>query len=503
MGDAAVPMAGLDKDLDRKLFLYGTGGYGRRMRRTLADAGLTGIAGFIDTRDGGWELDGLPVLCLDDYVKVRDANDLILVASMHDQEIERELIDRGITDYRLDPYRFYGADLAAMARHAMGDLDGAITAYEEALRLLDHRESWMEAILLHGLAAIQVERGENDRAAALIDRANAVDPRAVTLSLIGYERLEAKGGTVLADALVDLANQRRDAFRAVQQVEEVERCRRLGHIDHPASIIVETLAKCNARCVFCPYTEIPRQGELMPDAMLDKLIAELETFPLDVPLRVVPYGVNEPFLDNRLYDVIARVNERVPHARVTIATNGSTLTAKNIDRLCGLRIDGLNISVNDYRADVYQQLMGLPFDRTLRNLESLHWRARRGELPFPVTLSRAGDNTVHDFRFADWVRRRFPSFGSGIAAMADWLGQVDIPVGAVPSVGCAHWFEMVIRANGDVAFCCADGKTAHPVGNVADKTMLEVYNMPFLRRMRESAVDRRTIRPCDRCTKVE
>lgn len=502
-------------DTGHSIYIYGAGEYGEHVYRNLVVSGYTGIVGFIDTHKIG-EKEDLPIFSFSEFQKNKRDNYVIFIASTYDEDIEENLIRNNEFNYILDPFRLEGIDIAAASRHESGKLDSAQADYEEALRRLQLRETYMEgrlmlrhrlgcvqARLLHGLAAIDAERGDIAQAAARIDRANHVDPSIVSLSLIGYERLKATCGEDAAQAFLSLVLERRDRYRADQQEREVAQLRQQGNIDYPVSVIIETLAKCNARCVFCPYTEIARQGEMMPDALLDKLIDEMAAFPPDIPLRVVPYGVNEPFLDNRLYDFIARVNERVPHAGVTIATNGSTLTDRNIDRLCRLRIDSLNVSLNDYRPDEYQRLMGLPFDRTLRNLQALHRRSLRGELPFPVTLSRAGDNTAHDFYFAEWVRRHFPAFVPGIAAMADWLGQVDIPVGTVPSVGCAHWFEMVIRANGDVAFCCADGKTEHPVGNITGNTLLDVYNRPFLREMRRDARDRTAIHPCDHCTKVE
>ena len=49
--------------------------------------------------------------------------------------------------------------------------------------------------------------------------------------------------------------------------------------------------------------------------------------------------------------------------------------------------------------------------------------------------------------------------------------------------------------------CCMDGKAEYPKGDVNDHHVLEVYNQPFLRKLRETLVSRRiTGAPCDRCT---
>jgi hypothetical protein len=54
---------------------------------------------------------------------------------------------------------------------------------------------------------------------------------------------------------------------------------------YPTHVSIETLARCNAACLFCPYPRIARQGARMPDAMLDRILRELGDNPAHAPLR--------------------------------------------------------------------------------------------------------------------------------------------------------------------------------------------------------------------------
>ena len=85
---------------DGAVFIYGSDVSGRALRRALAARGIETSA-FIDSFQSG-EADGLIVLRFDHYLEVRDARDIILIASAAEAEISKNLEAHGIT-------RYYGA----------------------------------------------------------------------------------------------------------------------------------------------------------------------------------------------------------------------------------------------------------------------------------------------------------------------------------------------------------------------------------------------------------
>jgi MoaA/NifB/PqqE/SkfB family radical SAM enzyme len=273
------------------------------------------------------------------------------------------------------------------------------------------------------------------------------------------------------------------------------------YMDFPAHVHMETYSQCNAACYFCPYPTLDRQGVKMSDDLIAKIINDLTDIPKTLPFQLSPFKVNEPFLDVRLFDILAMVNEKLPQASLALTSNSTPITEKALDRLAKVKNLGyLWISLNDYRPDEYEKTMQLPFARTLERLKLIHKFKQEGKLPIQVVLSRVGDGTVEDNNFKIWVMENFPAFSASVFQRGGWIGQVDIEIGEVPNVGCIRWFDLSITSTGIVAHCCMDGKAKYPVGDVSKQHLLEIYNAQHYRSLRERTVSRRHVEPCNKCT---
>ena len=80
---------------------------------------------------------------------------------------------------------------------------------------------------------------------------------------------------------------------------------------------------------------------------------------------------------------------------------------------------------------------------------------------------------------------------------------IEDPAGAaaIPDAPCHRWFDMSITATGVVSMCCMDGGAKYPKGDVNAQHVLEIYNQPWLRELRETLISRRQVRsPCNGCT---
>jgi radical SAM protein with 4Fe4S-binding SPASM domain len=295
-----------------------------------------------------------------------------------------------------------------------------------------------------------------------------------------------------------------DAEDLTDRITANAAARRQLHLDWPAFVHLETIALCNAACSFCPYPTMERKGERMPDALIEKVIGDLEDIPREVPFQIAPYKVSEPFLEPRLFDILDMVNARLPNAYVSLISNGTALTERKIDQMLKVRkLAYLNISLNFDNPGEYQAVMKLPFDRTLRRLGVLHERKLKGEVPFPVRLTRVSDGSAADARYFHWVKNEFPAFEPIVTRRNDWIGDVpgDPANSEVPDAPCHRWFDLSITATGKVAMCCMDGDAKYIKGDVNDHHVLEIYNQPHLKRMRETLVSRRMVGdPCNRCT---
>lgn len=277
-----------------------------------------------------------------------------------------------------------------------------------------------------------------------------------------------------------------------------------GYLDYPVLVHLETITACNAACDFCPYPTVARKGNRMPDELIEKVIDDLTRVPTDLPFLLAPYKLSDPFLESRLFDIMALVRRKLPGARVSLITNGAALTDSKAEQLA--RYDNIayvNVSLNSCDDVEYEQVMKIPFGRTIDRLTALHARAVAGEFAFPIRLTRVSGTRVDDFQWLEWCSDRFPKFSTEIIPRNDWIG--DVPNGLVdprvPDAPCHRWFDLSIISTGEVAMCCMDGEAKYPKGNVRTEHALEIYNQPKLRSLRESLVSRTSAPdPCNRCT---
>jgi hypothetical protein len=281
----------------------------------------------------------------------------------------------------------------------------------------------------------------------------------------------------------------------------VDAMRESLYMDFPKHVHLETMAVCNAACNFCPYPALDRQGTRMPDELIAKIIDDLTVMPQTLRFQFSPFKVNEPFLDVRLFDILRYVNHRLPNADITLTTNATPLTENQIARLAAVKNLGyLWISMNDHRAAEYEATMRLPYARTIERLRALHAAKSEGWLGCEIVVSRVGDRSAADAEFVAWVRRSFPLFEPAVTPRGNWISQVDVKIEPPPAVGCGRWFELSITATGIVAHCCMDGQAAYLIGDVSRQHVLEVYNAPEYRRLREATATREGVTPCNGCS---
>jgi hypothetical protein len=274
------------------------------------------------------------------------------------------------------------------------------------------------------------------------------------------------------------------------------------YLDWPKEVSIETYAKCNAACTFCPYTTLDRIGTKMSDEMIERIIHELKDHPW--PFIISPFKVNEPFLDKRLIPICRMINAELPKAHLRLFTNGSALTTKHIDEVATLeRVAHLWISLNEHEADAYHALMGLDFARTCRNLDALHDKVEADEFHHPVVVSKVREAkglTERDIAFREFVNARWPLFGVHLIKRDGWLGYVEPGSPEIPDAGCGRWYELSIMATGKVSLCCMDGEGAFSIGDLNTQSLFEVYNGRAYRERRVKNLSRAGISPCSTCT---
>jgi MoaA/NifB/PqqE/SkfB family radical SAM enzyme len=268
--------------------------------------------------------------------------------------------------------------------------------------------------------------------------------------------------------------------------------------EYPIEVSLETQALCNAACTFCPYPTIERKGLRMSDDLINKVVDEFVSW--QRPMYFSPFKLNEPLLDARTIPLCERINRDAPWVKLRLFTNGSALIPAKIDAIAKLEnVEHLWISLNEYRADEYEKLMGLKFEITAKRLDDLH---SREDFPHRVVLSTVGYPN-EEFRF--YCFQRWPKFESLAIKKDSWLGYTEAQRKEVPDTACSRWFELSIMATGEVAHCCMhDGEDkTYNIGDVRTHSLHEIYNAPRWKDRRAPLASRRTLdksSPCARCS---
>ncbi len=295
---------------------------------------------------------------------------------------------------------------------------------------------------------------------------------------------------------------------------------------YPRVIHLETIAICNARCQFCDYGDLNRQGSKMSSEMIQKILNELAAIPKDRMFTINPYRISEPFLDNRVMDICEQILRMHPLSRVCIISNGNYLPQKIIDHLLSLGKDGyfwgkyndsifqrlmLTFSLNESNARDYKELMSLDLDRTCRNLDHLHDLTKQKKLKIPVELSRVSTDARKDLMFFEFCKARYPLFPAKLLKLNDWTGTNDysnrlnenwhIPIMAYKKQPCHRWFDLTILADGKIGLCCMDsGKIDHHIGDAFNQNVLTIYRHKMKKFLPDDLNRGSTLQPCKGCT---
>jgi pyruvate-formate lyase-activating enzyme len=271
-----------------------------------------------------------------------------------------------------------------------------------------------------------------------------------------------------------------------------------GKLDHPRLVAVETTNHCNAKCVFCPNNALARDKGPMDDDLFEKIIEDCREFPLPA---IEPFLQGDPFSDPKILPRLEHIRRRLPDTLLRLYTNGYGMSPKKTDAMLGLGIDHLYISINTLDAQKYRDVMGIPIERTLRNLDHLTQPGVRERVANKITLrmTRLADTTLEEQdEFLRYCKQK--SVRPFIVGLFNYKGDINSRL-PVPSYGCEHVHRLDILASGRVTLCCMDQDGQYGWADARQQSVLELYNhaRAIEYRTLHATGRRREIDPCGTC----
>ena len=154
---------------------------------------------------------------------------------------------------------------------------------------------------------------------------------------------------------------------------------RKTNLASPLTVQVQTIDRCNASCIMCPYSSLEKTGppNIMEEDLYARILNELEGVRT---LRSFTLMLqNEPLLDTRIAERVRDAQKTFTHnVLVNIVTNGALLTSKQINELIEADIDTLSVSIYAFRENTYKSIhKGLDFSKVVNNVQLLLERKTR------------------------------------------------------------------------------------------------------------------------------
>jgi radical SAM protein with 4Fe4S-binding SPASM domain len=277
----------------------------------------------------------------------------------------------------------------------------------------------------------------------------------------------------------------------------------------PKYFLIETINRCNAKCIMCGIDFSSKQKMTMDPALFDKITKEIGQYKDHVE-KVMLYLDGEPLLDKNISQRISAM-KKAGVKRVNIATNASLLNEKVAENLLKSGLDEIYITIDSLHKDVYESIrVGLSFDTVKENI--LRFIRMRNQLnpqfAIRIQMILQEANKTEEYEFIEFWKTQLSRTDQVVVQKAhNWGSTVDVmkfgdenEINNVPCI--ALWGTLCIHVDGTVGLCCMDTKNIYPLGNLGRQSIAEIWRgtaMQSMRNMHEEG-RRHEFPLCDKCT---
>ena len=203
------------------------------------------------------------------------------------------------------------------------------------------------------------------------------------------------------------------------------------------NVAIEISTYCNRKCDYCPNKDNETPKEFMSWEIFKKIISDLKELKYSGVIYLSLY--NEPLFDDRLVDFTKYVHQELPEVTQLLISNGDLLNIEKAKELSEAGVDKFLITVHDKNPE--------------KNLERLK----------PVK---------------EFLKEKMRLQTSNELFLENRGGAVEIKdeKRKVPYKTCQSVRSLVISKDGDIILCCQDYFKKYIMGNVMEKSILEIWN---------------------------
>lgn len=267
----------------------------------------------------------------------------------------------------------------------------------------------------------------------------------------------------------------------------------------PRRIRLETSSSCNLRCQHCPtgtaYGRADRR--VMSMDLFEKIAAQMQTMPILYDCTL--YLGGEPLLNKNLAAMCRRVKAETGVRFTHFTTNAMLITEARCTELADADIDRIIVSVDGRSPAENDEIRsGARYQTIVDNVRLLKRYLQNTDIYISnIVIKRPGDPdspVVPEFLQRDFagleIHTAYAMKWPGFTAANSALDHLHITE-EHPELFCRMPFtDMAVKANGDIALCCYDLHGEHVMGNIHAQGLLDIWQGPAYKQLRNSMLDR-------------
>ncbi len=283
----------------------------------------------------------------------------------------------------------------------------------------------------------------------------------------------------------------------------------------PIMLNLETYSVCNAKCVFCARRKLSQSKALMPLDLFKRICSEYKSMGGGY-LGFSPL-LADPLLDPLLLERISIIRGNFSTISAHLFTNGIALKKFSDDQLIEI-LTGLkyiNISLGGLTRDSYKIMMGVDqFEVVWESLVRLSRINQKLGRACRLALHIRTHRIQEAIKSPVLVKLRELGYECSdiMNTFSNWDGlinQEDLPKGAILvkrnnarcKVPCLIPMSyMTIMPDGRVLACgCIDAKESTRIGHLDNSTLMEIWQGPELKALRNSFINGNLYPVCKPC----
>lgn len=282
----------------------------------------------------------------------------------------------------------------------------------------------------------------------------------------------------------------------------------------PTSIGFQVTNTCNANCIFCGYQYLKTPKSILPMDLFRKAIDEFDAFG-GGGIGLTPF-VGEALLDPNFIERIKYARNKKNVSRMGFFTNGILINRVGARSIIRSGIDEITISIGGFDAESYSRIFrvnswSLVIEGILNLLEenALYDNrvniciGLRSDVSIWKLLGTPAYKMLKRFRFNLQYNIHYDSW-SGRIKREELRGAMRLRKQPKKNEPCSLLYTgPIILSNGDMALCgCRDlnGDSELVLGNIKDKTILEMWQDPAVDIIRKGFYSSRYPKVCRDCS---